>query len=89
MTEENVNLNGLYEAILKIETVEECKSFFDDLLTYKELEQMAQRVEVAQMLIAGATYDEVIAKTNISSATLSRVSKCIKRGNGYNTVLKK
>ncbi|MBO5328820.1 MAG: TrpR-related protein YerC/YecD [Clostridia bacterium] len=89
MTEEIINVHGLYDAILKIETIEECKSFFDDLLTYKELEQMAQRIEVAKMLMDGATYDEVIAKTNISSATLSRVSKCIKRGKGYNTVLKK
>lgn len=86
---EDISFNGLYEAILKIETVEECKNFFDDLLTYKEIELLAQRVEVAKMLIGGATYDEVIAKTNISSATLSRVSKCIKRGKGYNTVLKK
>ena len=89
MTEDLQIIEGLYQAILKLETVEECKNFFDDLCTYKELEQMAQRIEVAKMLLSGATYDEVIAKTNISSATLSRVSKCIKRGKGYNSVLKK
>ena len=89
MTEDLQLLDELYQTILKLETVEECREFFDDLCTYKELEQMAQRIEVAKMLLAGATYDEVIAKTNISSATLSRVSKCIKRGKGYNTILKK
>lgn len=89
MNESVQSEKALYEAILKLETMEECKNFFDDLCTYKEIEQMSQRIEVAQMLLAGATYDEVIAKTNISSATLSRVSKCIKRGKGYNTVLKK
>lgn len=85
----NGNPNALYEAILKLENLEECKNFFDDLCTFKELEQMAQRVEVAKMLMDGSTYDEVISKTNISSATLSRVSKCIKRGKGYSTILKR
>ncbi|MBE7088036.1 MAG: TrpR-related protein YerC/YecD [Clostridiales bacterium] len=89
MTDDIQIIEGLYEAILKLNSKEECKNFFDDLCTYKEVEQMAQRVEVAKMLLDGATYDEVIAKTNISSATLSRVSKCIKRGKGYNTILKK
>lgn len=77
-----------YEAILSLKTVEECESFFADLCTYKEIEQMTQRIIAAKLLLKGDTYEEVIKKTEISSATLSRVSKCVKYGSGYKTVLK-
>ena len=77
-----------YKAILSLKTVEECESFFADLCTYKELEQMTQRIVAAKLLLKGDTYEEVIKKTEISSATLSRVSKCVKYGSGYKTVLK-
>lgn len=77
-----------YEAILSLKTVEECESFFADLCTYKEIEQMTQRIIAAKLLLMGDTYEEVIKKTEISSATLSRVSKCVKYGSGYKTVLK-
>ncbi len=82
------HLNNLYEVILSIKTVEDCKDFFDDLFTYKEVEQMAQRITAAKLLIENKTYEEIIKETNISSATLSRVSKCVKYGKGYNKVLK-
>jgi len=78
----------LFDAILCLESREECYSFFEDLCTYKELDQMSQRIEAAKRLIAGETYEEVIKKTGISSATLSRVSRCVKYGNGYKSVLK-
>ncbi len=78
----------LYKTILKLNTIEDCKKLFDDLCTYKELEQMAQRIEVATMLLNGATYEECIQKTGISSTTLSRVSRCIKKGEGYSKFLK-
>ena len=58
------------------------KALLDDLCTYTEAEQMAQRAKAAQLLKAGKTYAEVIAATNISSATLSRVSRCVRRGSG-------
>lgn len=77
-----------YEAILSLKTVEECESFFADLCTYKEIEQMTQRIIAAKLLLKGDTYEEVIKKTEISSATLSRVSKCVKYGSGYKTVFK-
>lgn len=77
-----------YKAILSLKTVEECESFFADLCTYKEIEQMTQRIIAAKLLLKGDTYEEVIKKTEISSATLSRVSKCVKYGSGYKTVLK-
>lgn len=77
-----------YKAILSLKSVKECESFFADLCTYKELEQMTQRIIAAKLLLKGDTYEEVIKKTDISSATLSRVSKCVKYGEGYKTVLK-
>lgn len=77
-----------YKAILSLKTVEECESFFADLCTYKEIEQMTQRIIAAKLLLKGDTYEKVIKETEISSATLSRVSKCVKYGSGYKTVLK-
>lgn len=80
----------LYEAIVSLNSVEECGMLFEDLCTYKEVEQMAQRLKAAKLLIDGKTYTEVIAETGISSATLSRVSKCVQRGaGGYHSVIKK
>lgn len=58
------------------------KALLEDLCTYTETEQMAQRAKAAQLLKAGKTYTEVIAATNISSATLSRVSRCVRHGSG-------
>lgn len=81
------DLNGLYEAILKLKSVEDCQAFFEDVCTYRELEQMAQRVTAAKLLLKGETYETVIKETDISSATLSRVSKCVKYGKGYSKFL--
>ena len=81
------HIESLYETILKIKTVEDCKLFFEDVCTYKEVEQMAQRIAAAKLLLEGKTYEEVIKETDISSATLSRVSKCVKYGNGYRKIL--
>ena len=80
----------LYKAITDIESVEECKALFDDLCTYKEVEQMAQRLRAAKLLLEGMTYNEVISQTGISSATLSRVSKCVNHGSdGYKKAVEK
>ncbi len=73
----------LYEVILKLDSVEDCKALFEDLCTYKEIEQMAQRVEAAALLKQGMTYNKVIEQTDISSATLSRVSRALQFGEGY------
>ena len=72
----------LCETILNCKTQEDLEMLFEDLCTYKEVEQMAQRVAAAVMLQEGKTYAEVIEKTEISSATLSRVSRCVQRGSG-------
>lgn len=79
----------LFEAILSLKTVEDCKSFFEDLCTYKELDSMAQRLTAAKLLLSGETYEKIIKETDISSATLSRVSRCVKYGTGYKKVLNK
>lgn len=81
-------IEELYKAIISIKDIETCKDFFEDLCTYKEIDNMAQRVESAKKLIAGETYESIIKSTDISSATLSRVSKCVKYGKGYVKVLK-
>ena len=79
----NEMIAKLYLVISKLSTQEECEEFFQDLCTNKEIEQMAQRVESAILLKQGMTYSQVIEQTNISSATLSRVSRALQYGDGY------
>lgn len=80
----------LFEEILKLENVEECKAFFADLCTITELDAMLQRVKSAKMLLQEKTFAEVSEATGISSATLARVSKAIKYGDGgYELILKR
>ena len=84
------NYSELFAEILKLETLEECEKFFDDLCTINELEAMLQRIKAAKMLLEDKTFQEVINETKISSATLARVSKCIKYGDGgYKDILTK
>lgn len=82
-------LNELCEALIAIDNVDECKDFLDDLLTKQELVSIGGRVHCAKLFIQGKTYVEVTKETNVSSATLARVNKCVKNGKGYNRVLKK
>lgn len=82
-------INALYDLILSLKTREDCKLLFEDLCTNKEVEQMAQRVLSAKLLMEGCTYSEIMEKTDISSATLSRVSRCVQYGEGYKTFLNK
>lgn len=80
----------LFETLLKIENIEESRKFFEDLCTVKELESMLQRVKAAKMLLENKTFVEIQKETKISSATLARVSKCIKYGDGgYKNILTK
>lgn len=82
-------LNSLYDMFLELKSREDCKNLFDDLFTLKEVEQLAQRVKSAQLLLDGKTYNQVMEITDISSATLSRVSRCVQYGSGYSVFLKK
>ena len=81
-------ITELYRIITKLSTIEECEIFFEDLCTNKEVEKMAERLYAAKLLLAGKTYNQVIAETDISSATLSRVSRCVQYGEGYSKLLK-
>ena len=77
----------LYSALLSLSSLEECDDFFKDLCTEKEILSMIGRIKAAKMLKNGETYEQIIKKTDISSATLSRVSKALKCGKGYKKVL--
>lgn len=81
-------IDTLYEAIASLETSRQVQELFEDLCTQKELEKMAERIYAAKLLLEGKTYNQVIAEADISSATLSRVSRCVQYGNGYSQLLK-
>lgn len=76
------SVDKLFETILRLENIEECYKFFEDLCTIKEIQDMAQRYEVAKLLYGGASYQKISEETNISSATISRVNRCLNYGNG-------
>lgn len=78
----------LYEMLAKINDPKDIEKLFEDLCTRKEVENMAERLYAAELLIAGNTYTQVMSQVNISSATLSRVSQCVQYGNGYSKLLK-
>ncbi len=81
-------LKDLYTLLAEINDPQEMEFLLKDLCTNKELEQMAQRIIAAKLLLEGKTYNQVIEKTDISSATLSRVSNAVKYGKGYKKYLK-
>ncbi len=79
------NLQLLIKAILSLETEQDCKNLFDDLLTMSELKEMSQRIKVAQMLREKIPYQIIVEKTSASTATISRVNRAIQYGSdGYN-----
>lgn len=83
-------IDELFEAILTLENIEECYRFFEDVCTINELQALAQRLEVAKMLKEKKTYIEIAEKTGASTATISRVNRCLNYGaDGYKLVLKR
>ena len=82
------HIQQLFELIVKIDNVDDCRALFDDLCTIKEVENMAERCYAAKLLLEGNTYNQVMAQADISSATLSRVSRCVQYGKGYSKLLK-
>lgn len=82
------DIKNLYSLILSLNTVDDCEILFNDLCTLKEVEQMAQRVKAARLLLEGKTYNQVMDQCDISSATLSRVSRCVQYGEGYKNFIK-
>ncbi len=83
----NQEIDNLFEAILALESVEECYQFFEDACTIKELGDIAQRFQVACRLAAGQNYQEVNKATGASTATICRVNKCLNYGDGYKAVI--
>ena len=79
---------NLFELIASIDNPEDLKKLFEDMCTHKEIEQMADRIYAARLLLEGKTYNQVTELCDISSATLSRVSRCVQYGEGYNKLLK-
>ncbi|MBQ3064199.1 MAG: hypothetical protein IJC99_05305 [Clostridia bacterium] len=86
----NESFDRLFEAILSLDSLEECYRFFEDICTVKELCEIAQRLDVAKYLAAGKNYQEISGLTGASTATISRVSKCLNYGSGgYALVINK
>jgi TrpR-related protein YerC/YecD len=85
---EKKNMEQFFRAVLTLKDEEECRRFFDDVATIKELLDLSARLEVARMLDGGAVFSEISRETGASSATISRVNKCLTYGEGgYKTVI--
>ena len=81
---------NLAKAFLSLENINECYALFDDLLTVKEIEDLSSRLEVAKLLSQGKNYQEITKVTGVSTATISRVNKCLSYGSGgYKLVLER
>ena len=78
----------LYRLLASIDNPEDCRVLLEDLCTVKEVENMAERLYTAKLLLEGNTYNQVMQQADISSATLSRVSRCVQYGAGYSKLLK-
>lgn len=87
---QNAQMDALFEAILKLEDREDCRLFLEDLCTVKELRALAQRLEIARRLDRGDSYVSTVEHTGASSATVSRVNRCLEYGpGGYRLILKR
>jgi TrpR-related protein YerC/YecD len=83
-------LDQLFNAVLSLKDLEECYRFFDDLCTINEIQSLAQRLDVARMLREGNTYHKIEVETGASTATISRVKRCLNFGNDtYEMVLER
>ena len=84
------NIDYLFKAILKLETIEECYSFFEDLCTVPELKALSQRLHVAKMLSEHRVYSDIVNETGASTATISRVNRSLNYGSdGYSIVFER
>ena len=94
MTDKNPRRNALtdalFDAILTLQDREECYRFFDDLCTVKEISDMSKRLEAAKLLLEGKTYEQIVKSAEISTATISRINRCIQYGaGGYQTIIQR
>lgn len=84
------SMDRLFETISNLNTKEECRAYFEDLCTIKELQDMAQRLDAAILLSQGCSYKKIMESVNISTATIGRVSRCLNYGSGgYRAVIEK
>ena len=79
---QSASIDRLFKAVLNLKTTEDCYKFFEDICTIKELQDMAQRLDVAFLLTEGMNYQKISQEVNVSTATISRVSKCLNYGSG-------
>ena len=85
-----LNVDFLFQAILKLETMDECYNFFEDLCTVPELKALSQRLQVAIMLDEHKVYSDIVAETGASTATISRVYRSLNYGcDGYRVVFER
>ena len=89
MEQRQKRIDTLIQLLTQVQDETVCRALLEDLCTAKELENMAERCYAAQLLLEGKTYNQVMELSDISSATLSRVSRCVQYGNGYKNLLKK
>lgn len=80
--QQDLQTDSFFDAILTLKSREECYVFFDDICTVNEINSMAQRFEVARMLLKGCIYTDIAEKTGASTATVSRVKRCLTYGSG-------
>lgn len=86
----NENTDKFFDAVLSLKDKDECAAFFDDICTIKEMQDIAQRYQVAILLAKGLNYNEISAATGASSATITRVNRCLNYGNGgYRTAIER
>ena len=88
-TAKQEKVDALFALLAKIDDPEQLKALFDDLCTVKEVDNMAERIYAARLLMEGKTYSQIMELSDISSATLSRVSRCVQYGKGYSRLLRK
>ncbi len=75
-------VRAFFEAVLTLQNAEECRCFFEDVCTVKEIREISQRLRVAGMLREGTSYAVINSETGVSTATISRVSRCLEYGSG-------
>jgi len=84
------SMDFLFKAVLKLESIEECYDFFEDICTVQELKSIAQRLKVAKLLTQKHVYNDIVEKTGASTATISRVNRTLNYGNdGYKTIFER
>lgn len=86
----NEHIDCFFGAVMQLKNIDECYDFFEDLCTVSEIQAMAQRFHVARLLSAGKTYQEISSETGASTATISRINKCLEYGtDGYKKALER